>query len=127
MPSRMSSHPPPSERSPWPGAAASRPNMLSVADVNHESMRAPNSGCRSELCFERRGRNPGETRLRIAIFLESMPETGGGFQQALSTIEALTSGQPTPDEFVVFTPFEQSRRWLSARDIAAVRFRHRPF
>ena len=101
--------------------------MLSVADVNHESMRAPNSGCCSEPCFERRGRNPGEARLRIAIFLESMPETGGGFQQALSTIEALTSGQPTPHEFVVFTPYEQSRRWLSAHDITAVRFRHRPF
>jgi len=65
--------------------------------------------------------------MRIAVFLENLPETGGGFQQALSTIEALTVGRPSPHEFVVFTPFEESCRWLRKHGIAAVRFTHRPF
>src|SRR5436853_1319859 len=65
--------------------------------------------------------------LRIAIFLESLPGTGGGFQQALSTIEALVNGRQTPHEFVVLTPYEATRRSLAEHGIAATRFRHRPF
>jgi glycosyltransferase involved in cell wall biosynthesis len=65
--------------------------------------------------------------MRIGIFLESLPDTGGGFQQALSTIESLTCQQETRHEFVVFTPFEQSFKRLLEYRIEAVRFRHRPF
>ncbi len=65
--------------------------------------------------------------LRIAIFLESLPDTGGGFQQALSTIESLTRERATRHKFIVFTPFERSRRRLSEHGIEAIRFRHRPF
>jgi glycosyltransferase involved in cell wall biosynthesis len=95
--------------------------MLSVTHHAHESTRAPISG---RCCETGRG---SQSRLRVAIFLESLPDTGGGFQQALSTVESLTSGRPTPHEFMVFTPFEQSRQWLLERGIEAVRFRHRPF
>src|SRR5262245_66079638 len=65
--------------------------------------------------------------MRVALILDSLPNSGGGFQQALSTIESLTRAPITIHEFLVFTPFEESRQFLSAHDIAAIRFRHRPF
>jgi glycosyltransferase involved in cell wall biosynthesis len=65
--------------------------------------------------------------LRIAVFLESPPDSGGGFQQAFSTVESLTKGRATSHEFVVFTPYERSRRRLLEYGVEAVRYRHRPF
>jgi glycosyltransferase involved in cell wall biosynthesis len=64
--------------------------------------------------------------MRIGIFLESLP-IGGGFQQALSTVESLTRNRVMTHEFLVFTPFEQTRQFLLKHGIQAVRFRHRPF
>ena len=58
-------------------------------------------------------------RLRVAVFLENLPDTGGGFLQALSTIEKLTKENVTRHQFVVFTTFEQSRRRLLAHGIEA--------
>jgi glycosyltransferase involved in cell wall biosynthesis len=65
--------------------------------------------------------------MRIGIFLENLPNAGGGFQQALSTTVSLTSNRAGTHEFVVFTPFEQTRQLLLKHGIPAIRFRHRPF
>ena len=73
----------------------------------------------------RRGNTDGQ--LRIAIFLESLTDTGGGFQQALSTVENLVLGRATSHKFIVFTPFERSRQRLLEHGIEAIRFRRRPY
>lgn len=59
--------------------------------------------------------------MRIGLFLEcSHDEHGGGFQQSLSTVEFLI-GKTTEHEFIVFTPLEQTRRFLYKKGIKAVR------
>jgi glycosyltransferase involved in cell wall biosynthesis len=65
--------------------------------------------------------------VRIGIFLENLPDTGGAFQQAVSTIESLTRKRSAKHEFMVFTPFEQTRQLLLRYGIPAIRFTHRPF
>ena len=66
--------------------------------------------------------------MRIAIFLESLPEQqGGGFQQALSTIELLARKNSTAHDFLVFTPFEQTRQLLLKEDIEAICFKESVF
>lgn len=64
--------------------------------------------------------------MRIAVFLETAPTDGGAFQQALSTIEMLARESGARHEFVVFTPFRETRQLLFERHgIAAIRFRSR--
>jgi glycosyltransferase involved in cell wall biosynthesis len=70
---------------------------------------------------------PEEPYMRIAFFLDGVPNTGGGFQQAFSTIELLIRKQITKHEILVFTRFEQSRRRLLQHGIEAIPFKHRPF
>src|SRR5689334_13056278 len=65
--------------------------------------------------------------MRIAIFLESLQGTGGGFHQALSTVESLTSKRSTKHDFFVFTPFEQTRHLLSKQGIDAIQFKQGVF
>lgn len=65
--------------------------------------------------------------MRIAIFLESLHDSGGGFQQALSTVEALTRKGATKHEIQVFTPHEETRLFLRRLGIEAVRFKHSPY
>jgi glycosyltransferase involved in cell wall biosynthesis len=65
--------------------------------------------------------------MRIAIFLESLHDTGGGFQQALSTVEALTRKNATKHDFVVFTPFEQTKQLLLKEGIEAIWLEGRGF
>jgi hypothetical protein len=43
--------------------------------------------------------------MHIGIFLEHLPNTGGGFQQALSAVESWKRGTAKHD-LVIFTPFE---------------------
>src|SRR5262245_3581305 len=61
--------------------------------------------------------------MRVALFLEHEPNTGGGFQQALSTIESLVKRNATRHEFVVFTPFERTRRKLLNEGIEATLYK----
>src|SRR5450631_1725122 len=61
--------------------------------------------------------------MRIAIFLESLEDAGGGFQQALSTIESLVRKSATKHEFLIFVPFERTRQRLLKEGIGAIRFR----
>ena len=63
--------------------------------------------------------------MRIAVFLESLPDTGGGFQQGLSTVEALTARGASRHECVVFTPYERTRLRLEEHGIPAVVFAQR--
>jgi glycosyltransferase involved in cell wall biosynthesis len=64
--------------------------------------------------------------MRIALFLENSPaEGGGGFQQSLSAVESLVLRNATEHEFVVFTPFERTRRRLLKHGIAAIRYKCR--
>ena len=64
--------------------------------------------------------------MRIALFLENSPERGGGgFQQSFSTIESLVLRNTTKHEFVVFTPFEATRRLLLEHGIRAILYKHR--
>ncbi len=59
--------------------------------------------------------------MRIALFIEcSHDAAGGGFQQALSTIESLMRSNATKHEFVVFTPIRQTRRLLLEEGIEAI-------
>lgn len=63
--------------------------------------------------------------MRIALFLECLPDTGGGFQQALSTVESLARRSATKHEFVVFTPFEKTRQLLLKEGIEAICYKSR--
>jgi glycosyltransferase involved in cell wall biosynthesis len=65
--------------------------------------------------------------LRVAVFMEALADTGGGFQQSLSTIEALTKARSTPHTFVAFTTSERARLRLLKYGVEAIRYRHRPF
>jgi len=65
--------------------------------------------------------------MRIAVFLESMQSEGGGFQQALSTVESLTHSSSIKHDVVIFTPFEQTGRLLLKEGIDAIRFKSRGF
>jgi glycosyltransferase involved in cell wall biosynthesis len=62
--------------------------------------------------------------MRIGLFLECLPRTDGGFQQALSFVESLTRKNSTGHEFLVFTPFDQTRRMLLNQGIEAIRYKH---
>ena len=50
--------------------------------------------------------------MRFAVFLESPPDSGGGFVQALSTVESLMRMGDKQYEFVVFTPLESTHQRL---------------
>ena len=66
--------------------------------------------------------------MRIALFLECLHDAhGGGFQQALSTIECLTRHNATKHDFVVFTPFEQTRQFLLKEGIKAIQIKQGVF
>jgi glycosyltransferase involved in cell wall biosynthesis len=63
--------------------------------------------------------------MRIALFLEVVHDGTGGFQEALSKIESLSLKSTTKHEFVVFTPFDQTRKRLLKEGIDAIRFKNR--
>src|ERR1700730_9023292 len=66
--------------------------------------------------------------MRIAVFLERLPHSGGGgFQQALSTVVALARSDATSHDVIVFTQYERTRRFLLEHGINAIRFEHRIF
>lgn len=65
--------------------------------------------------------------MRIALFLERLPDIGGGFQQALSTVVSLARPGATAHDLVVFTQYEPTRQVLSKHGIDAVRFAHSGF
>lgn len=58
--------------------------------------------------------------MRIAVFLESPPDSGGGFVQALSTVESLMRMGEKQHEIVVFTPVERTHRRLLDYGIKSV-------
>jgi glycosyltransferase involved in cell wall biosynthesis len=64
-------------------------------------------------------------RMRIAVFLECSQSEGGGFQQALSTVESLANSSSIKHDVVVFTQFEQIRQLLLKEGINAIRFKRR--
>ena len=53
-----------------------------------------------------------------------LPRIAGPFQQSLSTVESLTRKGATAHDFVVFTPFEETRQRLLEYGITAIRFKH---
>lgn len=61
--------------------------------------------------------------MRIAVFLESLPDSGGGFLQALSTVESLMRMDEKQYEIVVFTPAERTRQRLLEYGIESVLFK----
>jgi glycosyltransferase involved in cell wall biosynthesis len=61
--------------------------------------------------------------MRIGLFLESSAEVGGGFQQALSTIDALTRSQTGAHQLVVLTPHKSIVDAFKKRGIEAIQFR----
>jgi glycosyltransferase involved in cell wall biosynthesis len=63
--------------------------------------------------------------MRIGLFMEIWPNTGGGFQQALSMTEALMRRNVTHHETIVFTPYEQTRQFLLREGINAILFKYR--
>jgi glycosyltransferase involved in cell wall biosynthesis len=65
--------------------------------------------------------------MRIALFLERLPDIGGGFQQALSTVVSLAPPGATAHDVVVFTQYESTRQVLSKHGIDAVQFAHSGF
>src|SRR5262249_35549682 len=65
--------------------------------------------------------------MRIAIFLESLHDSGGGFQQALSTVEALARNPASKHDFLVFTRSEYTRQLLLKEGIEAIRFKEGGF
>jgi glycosyltransferase involved in cell wall biosynthesis len=61
--------------------------------------------------------------MRVAVFLERLPHSGGGgFQQALSTVVELVRSKGTAHQLLVFTPYEATRRFLQEHGIDAIRF-----
>ena len=65
--------------------------------------------------------------MRIAIFLESLHDSGGGFQQALSTVESLTRNNASKNDFFVFTRSEDTHQLLLKEGIEAIRFKEGGF
>lgn len=65
--------------------------------------------------------------MRIAVFLECLPNSGGGFVQALSTVESLALKGSIAHDVLVFTPFEETRQLLLKHGIEAIRFKRRGF
>lgn len=63
--------------------------------------------------------------MRIAIFVESLPDTGGGFQQGLTTADALLRRPTDGHEFVVLTPHRETQARLAAHGIASTLYAHR--
>jgi hypothetical protein len=62
-------------------------------------------------------------RMRVAVFLESEPSKGGGFQQALSTVESLAHSNSIKHDVIIFTPSEVTRGLLLKEGINAIRFK----
>jgi glycosyltransferase involved in cell wall biosynthesis len=58
------------------------------------------------------------SRLRVGVFIESRPSAGGGFQQSLSTVQALSGGL-SGHEVVVLTPVRDNIHRLRDLGIAA--------
>ena len=70
---------------------------------------------------------PSRIKMHVALFLECFtPESGGGFQQALSMVK-LTHKNASQYDFVVFTPFERIRQMLSEYGIKAILFKNSVF
>jgi glycosyltransferase involved in cell wall biosynthesis len=65
--------------------------------------------------------------MRIGVFLETLHDSGGGFQVALSTVETLLRQVKSAHSCLVFTPFEENQRLLSKLKIDSVRYRHGGF
>ena len=63
--------------------------------------------------------------MRIALFLESPPDSGGGSVQALSTVESLSRLREMQHQVVVFTPHESMHRRLLEYGIESVVFKSR--
>jgi glycosyltransferase involved in cell wall biosynthesis len=63
--------------------------------------------------------------MRIALFFELVDDGTGGFREIFSKIESLTLKNTTKHEFVVFTPFEQTRERLLKEGIKAIKFTKR--
>jgi glycosyltransferase involved in cell wall biosynthesis len=63
--------------------------------------------------------------MRIALFLEGLPHTGGGFQQAFSTIKVLMHKNGTRQDFVIFTQYKQTHQRLLKEGIEATRYKYR--
>ena len=63
--------------------------------------------------------------MRIALFFELVHDGTGGFQEVLSKIESLMLRNTTTHQFVVFTPFEKTRKRLLKEGIEAIRFKRR--
>ena len=59
--------------------------------------------------------------MKIAMFVESPPDAGGGFQQSLSTVHALLGMRE--HEFVVFTPLQSAQRRLRDFGIESIVYR----
>jgi glycosyltransferase involved in cell wall biosynthesis len=66
--------------------------------------------------------------MRVAVFLERLPHSGGGgFQQALSTVVAVVRASTIKHDVLVFTPYERTRQFLLQHGIHAIRFENRVF
>jgi glycosyltransferase involved in cell wall biosynthesis len=57
--------------------------------------------------------------MRVALFIESSPATGGAFHQAFSAVESIAR-TATSHEFVIFTPHKKTRDWLLERGFSSV-------
>jgi glycosyltransferase involved in cell wall biosynthesis len=66
-------------------------------------------------------------RMRIAVFLESDPSKGGGFQQAFSTVVSLAHSSSIKHDVVVFTLFEKTYQLLLKEGVKAIRFKGHAF
>jgi glycosyltransferase involved in cell wall biosynthesis len=65
--------------------------------------------------------------MRIALFLERLPDVSGGFRQAFSTVESLVRPGATAHDIIVFTQYEATRQYLRQHEIDAIRFADRGF
>jgi glycosyltransferase involved in cell wall biosynthesis len=72
------------------------------------------------------GMRDAKPQIRLGVILERLPHCGGGgFQQALSTVESLTRPGATAHEVFVFTQYELTRQFLLEHGIDAIRFENR--
>lgn len=62
--------------------------------------------------------------LRVAVIVESFPDTGGGFHQSVSIAEALVSRRDAGHEFVALTPHRVTRDRLRAHGVEAHLFKN---
>jgi glycosyltransferase involved in cell wall biosynthesis len=61
--------------------------------------------------------------MRIAVFLERGPNTGGGFHQAMSMVEGLARSAATTHEILVFAQYEATQLLLTQHGIDAIRYK----